>query len=280
MNPGVKIAAAPPRASREAVAYLIAISVFLIAAGLTLWFCISMSGGMDMPGGWSMSMMWMPMPGQTWLAAAGMFGAMWLAMMVAMMLPSAMPTMIVYRRVLCFRHEPHATSATVLMAGGYFLVWLAFGVVAYIIGAGICWAAMRWEGVSRAIPILSGVALVLCGLFQFSPMKMACLGHCRDPMHTVASHLRPGRSGGFLLGLHHGVFCAICCWGLMVIQLALGVMNLGIMVLVGLVISLEKLVPRARWIVWSVGVGSIGGGAGLIAYSLLRPFIAGGAGVK
>ena len=75
------------------------------------------------------------------------------------------------------------------------------------------------------------------------------------------------------MGLHHGMYCAICCWGLMVIQLAVGVMNLWIMVLVGLIISLEKLVPRVWWIVWGVGVGSVIGGASLIAYSVLHQFV-------
>lgn len=259
----------PPRASRESVLYLVAVIVFVASAGLTLWFCRSMSGGMEMPGGWAMSMMWMPMAGQSWLAAAGMFLAMWLAMMVAMMLPSALPTLIIYRRVLHFRRERRAALATVVMACGYFLVWLGFGLVAFGAGVATAWAAMRWDAVSRAVPILSGVALIACGVYQFTPLKMSCLRHCRDPLHFVASHLRPGPAGGWRLGLHHGASCAACCWGLMLIQLTLGIMNLGVMVVVAAVIALEKLTPRAEWVVRTVGALSMLGGTFLVGRSLL-----------
>jgi predicted metal-binding membrane protein len=249
-----------PRASREARVYLFAIVVFLAAAALTLYLCHTMSGGMEMPGGWTMSMMWMPMAGQGWLTAALMFLLMWLAMMVAMMLPSALPTIILYRRVLHFRRERHVVLATSLMSVGYFIVWLAFGAVAYGAGIAAAWATMRWDAASRAVPAMSGVALIVCGVFQFTPWKMSCLRHCRDPLHFLASHLSPGPIGGWKLGLHHGIFCAACCWGLMLIQLSLGIMNLAVMVIVAAVIALEKLVPRSEWIVWTVGGSATAGG--------------------
>lgn len=258
-----------PRASREALVYLFAVVVFLGAAALTLCLCLSMSGGMEMPGGWTMSMMWMPMAGQTWLTAAIMFLLMWLAMMVAMMLPSALPTIILYRRVLHFRRERQVALATLLLGGGYFTVWLGFGAVAYAAGLIAAWATMRWDVASRAVPVMSGIALIISGLFQFTRWKISCLRHCRDPMHFLASHLFPGPTGGWKLGLHHGVFCAACCWGLMLSQLALGVMNIAIMVIVAVVIALEKLVPGDQWIVRTVGVSFIGGGLLLIGRSLM-----------
>jgi predicted metal-binding membrane protein len=261
--------APPPRASREPVVYLIATLVFLVSAGLTVWFCWSMAGGMDMPGGWTMSMMWMPMPGQTWLAVAGMFLLMWVAMMVAMMLPSALPALVIYRRALHFRQDPHASLSTFLMACGYFFVWAGVGVLAFAVGVAVAWATMRWSGASRSVPVLSGIALIVCGLFQFTPWKMSCLKHCRDPLCFVASHLHGGPRGGWILGLHHGLFCAACCWGLMLIQLVLGVMNIGVMALVAGVIALEKLVPRAEWIVWLTGTASIAAGLVFIGKSVL-----------
>jgi len=258
----------PPRASREPLFYLSAVFVFLASAIATIWFCSSMSGGMEMPGRWTMSMMWMPMAGQTWLAASAMFLFMWLAMMVAMMLPSAVPMLILYRRALHFRKDPSADIATWLMAAGYFFVWLGVGAIAYGAGVAVAWAAMRWPLVSRLIPAAGGGALILCGVFQFTPWKMACLSHCRDPLHFCAAHLDGGAAGGWRLGLHHGAFCAACCWGLMLIQLVLGVMNLIVMVIVAAVIALEKLVPRAQFIVWVTGGVAIAAGLVLIVRSI------------
>ena len=228
-----------------------------------------MSGGMEMPGGWTMSMMWMRMPGQSWPMAWAMFLAMWLAMMVAMMLPSALPTILIYRRVLRSRGQPNIGLALWLLGGGYFVVWLGFGVAAYVAGLAAASAAMHWSAISRAVPLISGAALIVCGVFQFTPWKVFCLAHCRDPLHYIASHLRPGIFGGLWLGLHHGAFCAACCWGLMVIQLTLGVMNLGVMAVVAIVITAEKLLPRAKAVIGVVGTASMVAGLYLIVRALI-----------
>ena len=257
-----------PRAAREGRVYLTAVLVFVAAAAATLYFCRTMSDDMRMPGGWTMSMMWMPMRGQTWLAAGAMFLGMWLAMMVAMMLPSALPMLVLYRRALAFRGEPH-TSATLLMACGYFFVWLVVGALAYAVGITAAWATMRWTAVSRAVPTASGAALVLCGLFQFTSWKTTCLRHCRDPLTLVASHLHGGRLGGWRLGLHHGAFCAACCWALMLVQLVLGVMNLTVMVLVATVIALERLIPRGEVVVRLTGAAAIAAGIVMIVRQAL-----------
>jgi len=251
------------RAPREATFYLAALLVFVASAAATVYFCQSMSGGMEMPGGWTMSMMWMRMPEQTWLAAAAMFLGMWLAMMVAMMLPSALPMLLIYRRVIHFRGERHVGLATALMACGYFLVWLGAGVVAYGGGMIIAWATMRWSVLSRLVPLVSGVTLIVCGAWQFTGRKMACLRHCRDPLGIVAAHLGPGPSGGWRLGIHHGLFCLVCCWALMIIQLILGVMSLGVMALIATVIAVEKLAPRAQPVARLAGTAAILGGAAI-----------------
>ena len=254
-----------PRAARERWVYLAAVLVFVAAAAATLYFCRAMSDGMAMPGGWTMSMMWMPMAGQSWAGAAAMFLGMWLAMMVAMMLPSALPMLVIYRRVLAFRGEGRrAEAATVRMACGYFFVWLMVGAMAYAIGVAAAWATMRWAGLSRAVPAASGAALLLCGLFQFTPWKRACLRHCRDPLSFAADHLSGGRNDGWKLGLHHGAFCVACCWALMAIQLVLGVMNLAVMALVATVIALEKLIPRADLVVRLTGAAAMAAGTVMI----------------
>ena len=242
---------------RERTVYLTALAAFAVAAGMTLYLTRSMSGGMLMPGKWTMSMMWMVMPGQSWLSAALSFVGMWLAMMVAMMLPSSLPMLLLYRRAAAFRGESHLGFLTLVLGTGYFLVWLLFGVVAYAAGVAMAHAAMASVVVCRAIPLAASGALVLAGIFQLTPWKSACLQHCRDSLSVVAHHLYGGWRGALALGIHHGAFCAACCWALMLIQLVLGVMNLAVMVVVGVVIALEKLLPRGELVARVVGSAAI-----------------------
>jgi predicted metal-binding membrane protein len=228
-----------------------------------------MSGGMSMPGGWTMSMMWMRMPGQSWAAAAAVFVAMWTAMMIAMMLPSALPMMLLYRRVLAFRAEEGIALATLCVGAGYFAVWLAFGAVAYAAGVAVCAVAMRAEAVSRAVPVASAAALVVAGMYQLTPWKSACLRHCRNPVQLMTHHLgRAEWRDSFGLGLHHGAFCAGCCWGLMLVQLALGVMDVAAMVVVAAVIAAEKLLPQGERIARFSGLAAIAAGSALALDSL------------
>src|SRR6266516_1443040 len=129
----------------------VCVVAFIASVAATVYFCRSMCCEMEMPGGWTMSMMWMRMPGHTWLASVTTFLLMWLAMMIAMMLPSALPTFLKTRR---------AAAALSLMAIGYFAVWLISGVGIYALGVAFAAAAMRWENFSRVVPLLSGAALV------------------------------------------------------------------------------------------------------------------------
>ena len=260
-------AQAPARAPRELRVYLSALVVFIASAAATLYFCRTMGGGMEMPGGWTMSMMWMPMPHQSWIAAAAMFLGMWLAMMVAMMLPSALPMLLMYRRVLTFRGSPRAIDIP-LMACGYFLVWLGLGAAAYGAGVLVSWGAMRSPTLSRAIPVTSGAALALCGLYQLTRWKVACLRQCRDPLALIAGHLDRRGPSPWRLGIHHGLFCAGCCWALMLTQLVLGMMNLVVMVIVASVIATEKLLPRWHLVSRAVGMAAIAAGVVLFARSL------------
>jgi predicted metal-binding membrane protein len=243
---------------RETAALTVAILIFAGATAATLYSTRSMSGGMPMPGGWTMSMAWMPMG--AWLSSAVMFSGMWLAMMVAMMLPSTLPMLLLYRRAARFRGEAHTAILSAVLGAGYFGVWTAFGVVAYGTGMVIAQFAMRSDGFSRAVPAASGVALLAAGIYQLSPWKAACLEHCRDPLAVVAAHMHGGWRGALRLGIHHGAFCAACCWALMLIQLALGVMNLAVMAAVALVIALEKLLPRGHLVARATGLLAIVGG--------------------
>jgi predicted metal-binding membrane protein len=200
---------------------------------------------MRMPGNWTMSMMWMM--GRGWRGAAA-FSIMWLAMMVAMMLPSTLPMLQLYYRLTKFQKQ-RALAATSVAAAGYFFVWSIFGIAAWACGTGIAHLAMRSAAFSRAVPLATAAALLGAGAYQLTRWKQACLRHCRDPLLLLAKHGHHG--GAWQLGVHHGAFCAACCWGLMLIQLSLGVMDLWLMTLVAAAIAAEKLLPRgallARW---------------------------------
>lgn len=247
-----------PSRSRETYAYAVSAIVFSGAAAITWISCRGMQGGMAMPGGWTMSMAWMPMGSEA--TSALLFAGMWGAMMVAMMLPSAMPIILIYRRAARFCGEEHAGALSAAMAGGYFGVWTAFGMLAYPAGLGIARLAMGSGAFSRAVPVMTGMALIAAGVYQLSPWKAACLKHCRDPLSVVATHLHRGWRGALRLGVHHGAFCIACCWALMLMQLALGVMDLLVMIAVALVIALEKLLPRGIAVSYASGILAIAGG--------------------
>src|SRR5262245_32048864 len=162
---------------------------FVASVSATIYFCHSMCCEMEMPGGWTMSMMWMRMPGQTWAASATSFQLMWLAMMVAMMLPSALPT---------FLNTKRAPGSLSVMATVYFAMWLGAGVGIYALGLAVGAAAMRWENFSHAVPVLSSAALIAAGAFQFTRWKMTGLRVCRSPFGCGS--VCPDRETNFRLG--------------------------------------------------------------------------------
>ena len=155
------------------------------------------------------------------------------------------------------------------MANDNFVVWIIFGLLAYGAGEAVTRAAMLWPAWSSVIPLATAAALVLAGIYQLTPWKSACLNHCRDPLLVVAHHLHGGWRGALRLGIHHGAFCAACCWGLMLIQLVLGVMNLVVMSGVALVIALEKVLVKGVLVARLTGYVSVLGGVALAVRSLL-----------
>lgn len=245
------------------------LAIFLAAVLLTWWSSRSMGGGvMRMRGGWTMSMMWMAMPGDSLWSAAAMFLAMWQAMMIAMMLPSAWPMLDLYRRVAISTEEKLPGLLTALVGTGYFGAWLGFGLVAF--AAGFTWsgAAMRSASVSGLAPLAAGAGLILAGAFQLSPWKNACLTQCRSPLLILGESWKRGPWSALRLGWKHGLFCVGCCWALMLIQIILGAMNLGVMILVAVVIGFEKLWKRGPLLARAAGIASMLFGAYLVAAAI------------
>jgi predicted metal-binding membrane protein len=225
----------------------ISVLAFVTSVSATTYFIHTMCCGMKMPGNWSMSMMWMRMPGQTWLTSGLNFLLMWIAMMIAMMMPSVFPTFVRtgWRLVsLCY------------MLVGYFAIWLAAGVVIYISGVIIATFAMQSIWFSHAIPILLGAMLIVAGAIQFSHWKMARLLRCRSSFGCAISS-PPIHERSFQLGCKQGVACCLCCAAPMTIQLALGIMNPLLMIVIAMIIAAEKLLPRPEITGRLVGIAAI-----------------------
>ena len=246
----------------------IASCVFLLAAVYTIYSARGMSEGMSMPGGWTMPMMWMAMHGQSLAGSALFFLLIWQAMMIAMMLPSSWPMLELYSRVARHTGERRPMFNTLLAGAGYFTVWAAFGATAFAAGFEVSRAAMFSPHVSRWVPAAAGLSLVFAGIWQLTPLKQACLNHCREPLLFLGHIYKPGARGGFRVGLHHGAFCAACCWALMLMQLILGVMNIAVMAVVAAIIAVEKLWKRGPLLARMVGAISIVAGLVLMFRSI------------
>lgn len=194
---------------------------------------------------------------------------MWSVMMVAMMLPSALPTLLLFSKVVENRRDRGARGSvalsTMAFVLGYLLAWSGYAAIA---------AAAQWT-LQRALLLspmmvsvsreLSGGLLVLGGAYQFSPIKDRCLGHCRSPLSFIAGHWREGTSGAVRMGAHHGLYCVGCCWALMALLFVLGVMNLFWVAALAALVLVEKVLPRAAWTTPSVGVSLVVAGIWVLA---------------
>jgi predicted metal-binding membrane protein len=239
--------------------------VFGVSAALTIFWCASMSSmGMPMPGGWTMSMAWMRMPGQTWLGAAASFAGMWSVMMVAMMLPSLVPMLRRYRETVGGTGASRLGPLTVLVGAGYFLVWTAFGLAAFPVGVAVASREMQQPALARAVPIAVGVIVLIAGVLQFTAWKVRQLECCRKG--GLHGRMLPADAGTALRhGLRLGLDCSSCCANLMVILLVTGVMDLGAMAAVTAAITAERLAPVGERVAQAIGVVIVGTGVLLIA---------------
>lgn len=185
--------------------------------------------------------------------------AMWAIMMAAMMLPSAMPLLLLLSRSNSQRYSRARAFATTSASGfGYVTAWGAFSALATLAQWGLLEARLVSPMMSSASPYLSALLLAAAGAYQFTPLKYACLSRCRSPLSALMTQKRDGIRGALLLGLREGAYCTGCCWLLMALLLVLGVMNLlWIAVLTSLVL-LEKFLSRPRWFVQLTGAALLG----------------------
>jgi predicted metal-binding membrane protein len=239
--------------------------VFAGGAALTIVWCASMATrGMPMPGGWTMSMAWMRMPGQTWAGAAASFLAMWVVMMVAMMLPSLVPMLWRYRQAVDAAGRARLGRHTALVGAGYFLVWTAFGLAAFPLGVALTALAMQQPALARVVPLAVGGVVMLAGILQFTAWKLRHLACCRQA--PGRGRALPADAGtAWRHGLYLGLHCCRCCAGLMAILLVVGVMDLRAMLVVAVAIGIERLAPAGERVARAIGVVAIAAGWLLIA---------------
>ena len=181
---------------------------------------------------------------------------MWLGMMTVMMAPTAWPWVTAFRRAV-----DHSAIASASFWGGYLSAWLVYSAAAAAIQIGLQQAGAL-DPIAGLTGLLGAVVLTGAGLYQFAPIKRACLTHCRNPFSYFLTRWRNGPSGGFRLGFGHGLYCVGCCWALMATALAIGMANLWWMAILTVVVFIEQVVPGGDRMRAPLGIALVVAGAG------------------
>ncbi len=212
-----------------------AVVVLLLAAALVTWIVtVQRMHGMDAGPG-------------TDLGGLGWYVGIWVTMMAAMMFPSAAPMVLLFHRVLserAKRGQPFVPTWVFTLS--YLAVWTGYGLAAYglyRLVVHVDHGFLDWDRGGRWV---AGGAIAAAGLYELTPLKSVCLRHCRSPLHFVLGHWRNGVAGALRMGAEHGAYCVGCCWGLMVVLFALGVMSLTWMAVVAALIFAQKVLPRGE----------------------------------
>jgi predicted metal-binding membrane protein len=180
------------------------------------------------------------------LGSLGVYVSVWVVMMAAMMFPSIAPMVVVHARAQsgkASRGRSRRSGVSALFVAGYVLTWTAFGLVAYalfMLGRSLSIDALSWD---RGGPYLAGGVVCAAAIYQLTPLKDACLSRCRSPFWFLLHSWRHGRLGALRMGASHGAWCVGCCWALMAMLFALGVMSVAWMAFVAALIAIEKLLP-------------------------------------
>jgi predicted metal-binding membrane protein len=241
---------------RDRILVLASLAILTGLAWLYLWL---EADAMD-----RMMMGLRPMAMQPTAASAWTFllvFAMWTVMMAGMMLPSAASMTLFYAAIVRKNGERGSAMPSVWIFGtGYLLVWTAFSLGATALQALFEHLALASSMMVSTSKWLTGVILVGAGLYQWSPLKDACLGKCRTPLEFVITRWRPGRMGALRMGAAHGIYCVGCCWALMMLLFVGGVMNLPWVLLVAAFVLLEKVLPHGRVVARGAGAAMVAAG--------------------
>ena len=192
--------------------------------------------------------------------AALLFALGWTVMTVAMMLPTSLPLFELFQRLVRQRADAQRLSA--LLVAGYLAIWSLFGIAAHAGDRLVHLAVEQVALLDENAWAIGAAVFVLAGAYQFTPLKYMCLDKCRSPLSFITEHWRGRREQleAFKLGLHHGLFCVGCCWSLMLLMFAVGVGNVGWMLVLGAVMAIEKNMPWGRRLSAPLGVLLIAAG--------------------
>ena len=202
--------------------------------------------------------------GQGYLALLVVFVAGWTLMTVAMMLPTSLPLVAIFRSLV--RRRPNARVLVALVVVGYVSVWSLFAFAVHLGDQGIHAAVERSSWLEENAWMIGAGTVLVAGAYQFMPLKYHCLEKCRSPLSFVMGNWHGGRGGreAFQLGVHHGVFCLGCCWSLMLVMFAVGVGNIAWMLALGAVMAVEKNMPWGRRLSTPLGLFLLVSGLALV----------------
>lgn len=224
--------------SRDQAIVSVALAVLVVLAWIYTILLSRSLAGLDLQG-----LMAMPRQGEWTSLDIALTFLMWAVMMAAMMIPSAMPMILLFTAIERRREAAGTLFRTVAFVLGYAAVWGGFSLLAALAQWGLHDAAMLGSAMGRLVPWAAAAVLALAGLYQFSPLKRTCLRHCSSPLEFLTAHWRPGGEGSLRMGVQHGRHCLGCCWALMLVLFVVGVMNILWVALIAIAVLLEKVVP-------------------------------------
>ena len=187
---------------------------------------------------------------------AALMLVMWWVMMVAMMVPSAAPMVLLFAAINRKQREAGSPYVpTGIFLGGYLAIWGLFSGIATAAQWGLEAAGLLSPTMTTSSAVLGGGILIAAGLYQLTPIKQACLRHCRSPIMFITQHWRTGWSGAWRMGIEHGAYCLGCCWFLMALLFFGGIMNVLWIAGIALYVLFEKVVPAGHWLSYAAGAG-------------------------
>jgi predicted metal-binding membrane protein len=248
---------------------LVVAAALAVTAVVCWWLLVESAAVMaSMQGGgpllWLADAMMEPAAPTPYLVASAL---MWIVMMGAMMTPAVLPITLVFVRLDRTQHARSLPLAGLAFSSGYLGAWTLFALVATVLQWSLHRATLLHTDAMATGAPLAGALALLAGVYQLTPLKEACLAHCRTPMGFLLSHWRDGTAGAFRMGLRHGAYCLGCCWALMLLMFAAGVMSVTAMALLSLFILAERVLP-GRWAAQVPGVLLLAWGAWTLATTL------------
>ncbi|MBA2564220.1 MAG: DUF2182 domain-containing protein [Gemmatimonadetes bacterium] len=209
----------------------------------------------------------MPMPVAWGVQELAALFTMWAVMMIAMMLPSAAPMILLFAAANRTRRiHGRPVVSTAVFTAGYLLAWSVYSAVAALAQLALHDAALLSPMMTSATPALGGTLLIAAGVYQWTALKRTCLAHCRSPLTFLSSEWREGRLGALRMGATHGTYCVGCCWALMALLFVAGVMNLLWVAAIAGFVLVEKLVPGGEWVGRLAGAALVGWGGWVLLW--------------